>query len=293
MGFTRFTTGDLGGLEDAEQSIEIARAINSPDVVRSLGNFASCLKDLGQLERAGAIVEEARVEAVRLGRGIYVSWLDAERVIYRYYAGRWDDSVDLAEQTIDELETSGSPSFMEPAVRAFLALILLARDDSEAALEETAKSLELGRRAKDSQVLHPALATFALVRARVGLLEEASDAADELLADWSRARMLGTAEWLPDITYVLAQLGRRADLDEALGRVRVELPWLDAARAYAAGDPGAAAAIFGEVGNRPDEAYMRLQSEIDTEVRKAIDFYRTVGATRYLREAEAMLAATA
>ena len=38
---------------------------------------------------------------------------------------------------------------------------------------------------------------------------------------------------------------------------------------------------------------MRLQSGIDSEVRKAIDFYRSVGATRYVREGEAMLAATA
>ena len=52
MGFTRFTTGDLGGLADAEESIEIARAANSPDVIRSLGNYASCLKDLGEIARA-------------------------------------------------------------------------------------------------------------------------------------------------------------------------------------------------------------------------------------------------
>ena len=38
---------------------------------------------------------------------------------------------------------------------------------------------------------------------------------------------------------------------------------------------------------------MRLQSGIDAEVRKAIDFYGSRGATRYLREGEALLAATA
>ena len=93
IGFTRFTTGDLGGLEDAEQSIEVARAIKSPDIVRSLGNYASCLKDLGEIERAEKIVEEARQEAVRLGRSIYMSWLDGERLIYHCYAealGRLD-----------------------------------------------------------------------------------------------------------------------------------------------------------------------------------------------------------
>ena len=159
IGFTRFTTGDLGGLEDAEQSIEVARAIKSPDIVRSLGNYASCLKDLGEIERAEKIVEEARQEAVRLGRSIYMSWLDGERLIYHCYAGRWDDSMELAAQMIEDVETSGSPSFMEPAIRAFRALILLARDEPEKALDDTTRALELARRAKDAQVLHPALGT--------------------------------------------------------------------------------------------------------------------------------------
>ncbi len=139
----------------------------------------------------------------------------------------------------------------------------------------------------------PLSARYALVRARLGLLDEAVQAADELLEDWSRARMLGTAEWLLDLAYVLVPLGRLDDLEQALGRVKLDFPWLGAARAYAAGDPAAAAEVFREIGDRPDEAYMRLQSGIDGEVRKAIDFYRSVGATRYVREGEAMLAATA
>ena len=144
MGFTRFTTGDLGGLADAEESIEIARAANSPDVVRSLGNYASCLKDLGEIARAAEIIEEARVGAVRLGRGIYNSWLDGEGLIYRYYDGRWDQAIELAERMTEEFESSGSSSFMEAGIRAYRALMLLARDDPETALEETARSLEPG-----------------------------------------------------------------------------------------------------------------------------------------------------
>ena len=293
MGFTRFTTGDLGGLADAEESIEIARAANSPDVVRSLGNYASCLKDLGEIARAAEIIEEARVGAVRLGRGIYNSWLDGEGLIYRYYDGRWDQAIELAERMTEEFESSGSSSFMEAGIRAYRALMLLARDHPETALEETARSLDLAHRAKDAQVLHPSLGTYAVVRSRLGLIDEAAQAADELLEDWSRVTMLGTAEWLLDLAYVLVPLGRLDDLEQALGRVKLDFPWLRAARAYAAGDPAAAAEVFGEIGNRPDEAYMRLQSGIDAEVRKAIDFYRSVGATRYVRDGEATLAATA
>ncbi len=228
MGFTRFTTGDLGGLADAEESIEIARAANSPDVVRSLGNYASCLKDLGEIARAAEIIEEARAGAVRFGRGIYSSWLDGEGLIYRYYDGRWDDALELADQMTEEFETSGSSSFMEAGVRAYRALMLLARDDPETALEETARSLELAHRAKDAQVLHPSLGTYAVVRSRLGLLDEATQAADELLEDWSQGTMLGTAEWLLDLAYVLVPLGRLDDLEQALGRVKLDFPWLRA-----------------------------------------------------------------
>jgi predicted DNA-binding protein len=40
-------------------------------------------------------------------------------------------------------------------------------------------------------------------------------------------------------------------------------------------------------------AFYRLQTGIERDVRQALDFYRAVGATRYLREGEALLAASA
>jgi hypothetical protein len=43
----------------------------------------------------------------------------------------------------------------------------------------------------------------------------------------------------------------------------------------------------------PDEADARLRSGIDSEVRWALEFYRSVGATRYIKEGEALLAASA
>jgi hypothetical protein len=41
------------------------------------------------------------------------------------------------------------------------------------------------------------------------------------------------------------------------------------------------------------EAFARLQSGREPEVRQALDFYRRAGATRYIREGEALLAASA
>ena len=48
-----------------------------------------------------------------------------------------------------------------------------------------------------------------------------------------------------------------------------------------------------EMGDVADEAYARLRSGNDDQVQRALAFYRSVGATRYIEEGEALLAATA
>ena len=68
------------------------------------------------------------------------------------------------------------------------------------------------------------------------------------------------------------------------------------------GDTSEAAGIYATIGSLPDEAYARLRAaealanagrrdEADVELDRALDFYRSVGAARYVREGEALLAA--
>ena len=54
-----------------------------------------------------------------------------------------------------------------------------------------------------------------------------------------------------------------------------------------------AAEIFGGGSFKAYEAFFRLQTGDEADVRAALDFYRSVGATRYTREAEALLAVEA
>jgi hypothetical protein len=74
--------------------------------------------------------------------------------------------------------------------------------------------------------------------------------------------------------------------------------------AFTAGDLRQAADICGEMGAVTDEARDRLwlaealinenrRSQADIELQLALAFYRSVGATRYIREAEALLLASA
>jgi hypothetical protein len=81
-------------------------------------------------------------------------------------------------------------------------------------------------------------------------------------------------------------------------------PWLQAATAMAADEFEQAADRFAEIGSLPDEAYARLRgaeqllnaghrADGHGQLEQALGFYRQVRATAYLREAEALVAASA
>jgi hypothetical protein len=83
-----------------------------------------------------------------------------------------------------------------------------------------------------------------------------------------------------------------------------ETPWTEMVRAYARGDLVGAADILGRIGSRPDEAEARLRAAerlfadgsaeaADEQLQRALAFYRSVGAARYVSECEALMAAPA
>jgi class 3 adenylate cyclase/tetratricopeptide (TPR) repeat protein len=292
-GITRLAIGDPRSLEDQKLSVEIARGANSADVMRSLGNLASSQLDLGHLAEARETLEQAAAEAQRFGSIWYRDWLGPERVTYLYYEGGWDEAVRIADQLVAEVESGSLTSFMESGNRTVRARVRLARDDVTGALEDSRLALDLAHVAKNPQVLHPALAGYAALRGELGRFDEAAAAIDELFEDWRAHPILSSAFWLLDLAYALVPLGRGSELEEVLGRVGARTPWAAAARAYVSGDFSAAADVLAEIGAKPEEAYVRLKSGVESEVSRALEFYRSVGATRYLREGEAMLAATA
>jgi hypothetical protein len=80
--------------------------------------------------------------------------------------------------------------------------------------------------------------------------------------------------------------------------------WLEAAEAIIAGHWTGAADVYDRIGARSSEAFARLRAgeqlaragrraEADAQLLLAVDFCRSVRATRYLRQAEALLAASA
>jgi hypothetical protein len=145
------------------------------------------------------------------------------------------------------------------------------------------------------------------VAATVALADgRAADAAE--LAD-----RIFTPVWIPwnsqfsdttELALLLDELGRPADAIVEAAEARPRGPWLQAAAAVARGQRQEGADRLAVLLVRPVEAAVRLRAaerlvadgrraEADEQLQKALAFYRSVGATRYIREAEALLAATA
>src|SRR5436190_24220372 len=97
----------------------------------------------------------------------------------------------------------------------------------------------------------------------------------------------------PLLAWAALEIGREAEVVGVLDGEPFKYPWLGAAVAVASRDFNRAADIFGGSSFKAIEAFFRLQSATEPDVRAALEFYRGVGATRYLREAEALPAVSA
>jgi hypothetical protein len=162
------------------------------------------------------------------------------------------------------------------------------------AVEDAERALQLAQESGDPQNLDPALAFEARVMLATDRHAEAAKLLDELLAGLA-GRLLNPSLGV-DLAVDMVALGRPAEvLDDA-----PPSPWLEAARAFVAGDPRRAAASYAEIGARPDEAYARLTAarrllgdgrlaEGRTELDRALGFYREVGATTHLAAATELL----
>jgi class 3 adenylate cyclase len=307
IGISRTTLGDAEGIADLESAIAIALENNLPDQgARAYGNLAEMMSNyLGDLSRAFELRAEGRRLAEKFGLAGYNRFLRGELVIECYWTGRWDDALELADELLSEAEAD-SPNYMDSQCLLARARIRLARGEP-VAFEDAEKALETARRVRDPQALYPVLAFRARAELAAGRLDEASALADELVSSWANrpeAMLDSHLQSFVDAAEALRALGRGSELIAVAAEARQQTPWIAAATAFVSGDFQGAADIYREAGSLPDEAFARLRaaealiaegrrSEGDEELQRALAFYRSVGATAYIREGEALLARTA
>jgi predicted ATPase/class 3 adenylate cyclase len=295
VGVAHGDMGDPAGIAELEQVIELATHLNAmSEVIRGWNNLAALYVLHGTLEKTRHGEAETLRLARQYGQHGFVRFIEGGAAIgNRFHAGEWDDALARVDKVIADVEV-GIPYYQSAAIYAFRGLIRLARGDDQGVESDAQTAIERARPLGDPQALNPDLAMAAFLFVSVGNDRRAGETVTEALESLRPLRHLGFGVMeSPLLAWAALQLGREAEVIEVLEREPFKSAWLRAAVAVASRDFRGAADILGGGGFRALEAFFRLQSGAEQDVRRAVDFYRKVGATRYLREAEGLLAALA
>jgi DNA-binding SARP family transcriptional activator/class 3 adenylate cyclase len=286
-------SGSRDGLADLRQGIAIAEEAGSINPAGMYTNLAAMLLILGDLQRCFATWAAAGRVAERFNAPRWLRLIEEDRVAEYYWTGRWDEVVRQVDALVVEAAVGGGDA-LECPCRIWRGRVRLGRGQAAAALADSTAALELARASGEPQHLDPALAFHARCLLAAGRGDEAAQLVDELLKCLDR-RLL-KAEVGIDLAIVLVALGYPVQvLDNAL-----DSPWLEASRAFVAGDARRAAALYETIGSRPDAAAAHLLAARDllargagtdakAELAAAVAFYREVGASADLHEAQELV----
>jgi tetratricopeptide (TPR) repeat protein len=297
-GLTKSQSGDFDGANaDLERGLELARSVGSPEEARILHNSGSLAWFRGELTRATRFFGDAASLGARLGASRMAL---ASRAVYcatLQESGAWDEAVRIADELIEEL---GGASYFEYHPRASRAQIRLARaEPDDLVLADIRRAAEVARSAKDRQAMVPVLSKLIFVTAELGLDDEARKAwreLDPLLEDASPLALHRTMYG----AFFAHQLGSSDALRRLVESAPSNSGWHEPVLALIETDFERAADLLAALGH-VDEGYARLRAgerhlaegrraEAAAQLRAAIDFYRPLRATRYVRRGELLLA---
>jgi class 3 adenylate cyclase len=296
--------GDRRSIERFERALELSRGSPSSNALRTYTNFSLCLMGFGDLRRSAEVAREGLAEAERFGVTAHARWLRGTNVFREYILGHWGDAIRQADAFLAEARSHGR-HYLEPACLGVRAAIRLARGDVAGALEDSAAALEQARERTDPQAVHPGLAARALILQEAGRENEAVEIAEELLVLWESAPVETQLHGAPDLALMLCRVGWEGRLKPMIEqRLHLNLPWIELTLALCERQFVRAADMWAGMGARTGEAYARLRAaeqlleearrtEADAQLTSALAFYRSVGATRLIREGERLLAASA
>jgi hypothetical protein len=302
-GMGRTLSGDPQGTADLKRGLEIALAGNFPtSAVRGYSNLSHAAQSVdGDLAEGLRLALEAEQVAQRFGTRALLRWARGALIGLWFELGNWDRCARAAGEFLAESASLG-PHYYDTYIWCARSWMRLARGDAEAALEDQAELLVSARQAKDPQVLNPALAVSAYVLAATGQAERGRRMLAELFAAGT-ADLGSHSESLTDGVLAAEILGRRDEARRWLGKRR-DSPWFAVAHALADQEFAQAAESLDSMGAARSAALARLRAaqelgktarpaEVDDHLRHALAFFRSVGATRFIREGEALLAASA
>jgi tetratricopeptide (TPR) repeat protein len=291
LGGAKLELDDPTGIEDMRESLAVAKSINSAMMItRSLNNLGIALRIDGHVREAHEVAQEALEVAQRFGMQASIQFALGAIPFRLYEQGRWDEALRAAEEYLAGV-TAGSHTGNENSARYARGLIRLGRDDAAGALADSELALEIALSQMANLPKYPAYGIRAYMLAATGDLEGAREATLTLAAFRREASDRLSFGGDAHVVWTWEQTGLLEEMIAVMGAPR-RTPWVEAAEAVAAGSWARAAEIYERSGSALSVAYARLQAGRDADLRAALDFYRSVNASRYVRQAEAGLAAT-
>ena len=300
VGGARTELGDDDGIGDLEESRRIAEAAGAAfEAARACNNLAVVLYGNGELTRAFALMEAALRLAERSGHVDMVRFARGMMQLPALDGGLWDDCVRLADAFIAECE-AGASHTLQASVHCHRGSIRLARDDMDGAVGDAERALELARGVQQPDRVFQSLAFAVRAFAATGAIERARELASEFDFLTLGGRRPPPAWSTIHFAWAAPEVGSTDKLDRLLAGQKRQTKWIVATRATLSSEYSKAAELFAEMETRPHEAYARLRAaerlvaedrrtEADEQLARALVFFRSVGATRYMREAEALL----
>ena len=298
-GCVRIELGDWSGLDQINEAIELARDVRSGWIPYIRSDLAIYLIELGQFDRAFEVVAQVHSDAERLGNRPFLDWVDLMGMRSAYWTGRWDEASRLAKDVLARMTRAES----DVRCRCIRGQIALGRDRVDEAIADTSSALAAGRAGRYLMALHSALAVRARACLAAGKRDEATELVGELTERFIAEGTQMQSATLPDFSVAALELGRADEFQKALAAIKRQTPWLEAARSFAQQDFEAAASTYEQIGSLPDAAYAWLRAakalveqgrsaSAGDPAQRALTFYRSVGAIRYVREGESLIAAT-
>jgi tetratricopeptide (TPR) repeat protein len=292
----KFIDGELAASDQLlEEIFEIAPA-GSYQLFRAHANYAITASAEGDRDAWLPRWERAFEMATRAGDRANILWLESSRIADALDTGRWDEVLWRADSFLAQ-----GPHYLDHTILLYKAIVLAARGDREQALALRDRALESTSGVTEHQVVIP----NRMMCAGVSLLADDPTRARELVLETEvvavnlayRAPGLGAF-----VATTIAETGRN-EAWLAIHSRGAPTRRVLALRLLLTGDVVAGADAWARVSPH-DEACARLhaarvlvgqglRAEADVQLQRGLAFFRAVGATKLVRDAESLLAAAA
>jgi hypothetical protein len=260
---------------------------------RGLVNLASLLAESGELAHAESVMREAAAVAQRRGHVPGIIFTEGNLIDADLLLGRWES----VQRRAKEFLAAHEGHYMSSIALYSLSVIELGSDETDLALRHADEAVAAGRRVRDPQALVPALAYGAFVYAELG----ESDRARALLEELEPGAFIGS---IASAFFAAARLELTDEFRASTSKFQRATLWDKASDAVLDGRWDDAAEAYDEIGAPPFAALAALHaaemyaaqgrhSEANEQLMRALPFWRSVGAKRYIRQGEALLAKSA